>query len=293
MKIAVASGKGGTGKTTVAVNLALVSGENVRILDCDVEEPNCHLFLHPKILNSTEVTIMMPQIDPSKCNGCGECGRFCEFNAIASFGIKPLVFPEMCHGCGGCAKVCPQEAITEVARGIGVIEEGQAGAVSFVHGRLNIKEPMAPPIIKAVKTHALKDGLTIIDAPPGTSCPAIATMRECDFVVLVTEPTPFGLNDLILAVETVRQLGVPFGVVINRADAGDNRVLEYCQTEEIPILLAIPYDRRIAEAYSEGQMIVEAVPGLRDLFLELHTTLGSGTFITKECNESGKREDLK
>lgn len=273
MKIAVASGKGGTGKTTVAVNLALVSRVKTRILDCDVEEPNCHLFLHPEILKSTDVTVLMPRIDPAKCDGCGECSRFCEFNAIADFGKKPMFFPEMCHGCGGCAKVCPQKAITEVARPIGIIEEGQSGSLSFVHGKLNIKEPMAPPIINAVKTHALQDGLTIIDAPPGTSCPAIATMRECDFVLLVTEPTPFGLNDLILAVETVRQLEVPFGVVINRADAGDDRVLEYCREENIPILLEIPDERRIAVAYSEGKRIVEAIPEMRELFLKLHNAL--------------------
>lgn len=273
MKIAVASGKGGTGKTTVAVNLALASEGKVRILDCDVEEPNCHLFLHPEIRQSIPVTILMPRIDPEKCNGCGECGHFCEFNAIANIGAKALFFPEMCHGCGGCTRVCPQEAITEEAHAIGLLEEGTAGSLLFVQGRLNIREMMAPPIINAVKSHALPDAMNIIDAPPGTSCPAIATMSECDYVILVTEPTPFGLHDLILAVDTVRHLGVPFGVLINRADAGDDRVTAYCRKENIPILLEIPNDRRIAEAYSEGKLIVEAVPDMRRLFKQLSVKL--------------------
>ncbi len=273
MKIAVASGKGGTGKTTVAVNLALASKGNVRLLDCDVEEPNCHLFLNPEIEHSSPVTVMMPRIDLEKCDGCGECGRFCEFNAIASIGEKVLFFPEMCHGCGGCTLVCPREAITEEAHAIGTLEEGNARKLAFVQGRLNIREMMAPPIINAVKSRMTPDALNIIDSPPGTSCPAIATMAECDFVLLVTEPTPFGLNDLILAVETVRLLEVPFGVLVNRSDAGDDRVTRYCQSENIPILLEIPHNRRIAEAYSEGKLIVDAVPDVRQLFTQLSSTL--------------------
>jgi MinD superfamily P-loop ATPase len=273
MKIAVASGKGGTGKTTVAVNLALASEGKVRLLDCDVEAPNCHLFVHPEIEQTSPVTVLMPRIDPEKCDGCGECGRFCEFNAIANIGKKVLFFPEMCHGCGGCTLVCPRQAITEEEHAIGMLEEGRAGKLDFVQGRLNIREMMAPPIIDAVKSKARPDALNIIDSPPGTSCPAIATMSECDFVVLVTEPTPFGLNDLILAVETVRLLKVPFGVLINRSDAGDDRVTRYCQSENIPILLEIPHDRRIAEAYSEGKLIVEAVPDVRERFNQLSATL--------------------
>ena len=269
MKIAIASGKGGTGKTTVAVNLAQVISGPVQLLDCDVEDPNCALFLSPEIEESETVGIPIPQVDESLCTACGECGTFCEFNAIVSFKTTPLVFPELCHGCGGCMKVCPEGAISEVDRPIGVVEQGHAGDIRFVQGRLKVGEAMSPPLIAAVKRRGVDYGVTIIDSPPGTSCPVIEAVRDCDMVVLVTEPTPFGLADLVLAVGAVREMRIPFGVVINRADVGDSRVVDYCNFEKIPKFLEIPNDRRVAESYSRGQTIIEGVPEMRSLFEDL------------------------
>ena len=271
MRIAIASGKGGTGKTTVAVNLACVladNGQTVQYLDCDVEEPNGHIFLKPEIATSEPVGIPVPVVDEEKCTGCRKCAEVCQYHAIAVL-KKPLVFAELCHGCGGCALVCPERAIREQDRTIGVVETGRAGNVAFVQGRLNVGEPMAPPLIRAVKKKAIADGVAIMDAPPGTSCPVVATVRDADYVLLVTEPTPFGLNDLRLAVEMIRQLGVPHGVVINRADSGDRRVSDFCAAESIPILLEIPDDRRVAEAYSRGHMAVRVLPEWRTMLAEL------------------------
>lgn len=270
MIIAVASGKGGTGKTTVAANLARVCGGGIRLLDCDVEEPNAHLFLKDKVLDESEiVTLPIPEVNEVLCDGCGECGRFCEYKALAVLGKRVLVFPEMCHGCGGCKRVCPRGAIREVPRRIGSVETLAAGGVTLIQGRLDVGVAMAPPLIRAVKAKNPAEGHAILDAPPGTSCPVIATLRETDYVVLVTEPTPFGLNDLKLAVAVVRQLKVPFGLVVNRAGSGDERVTAYCRDEWIPVLAEIPDDRRIAEAYSRGDLAVDALPEYRDLFLEL------------------------
>jgi len=263
MILAVASGKGGTGKTTVAVALALAAPGPVRLLDCDVEEPNAHLFLKPEIRSREPVSIPVPVVDEARCDACGACGRACQYHAIVSLKTKPLVFPELCHGCGGCAAACPRGAITEVGREIGVIEIGSAGRIAFLGGRLHVGQPMSPPLIRAVKRLGTGDGLTILDCPPGTSCPVVAAVRGSDFVLLVTEPTPFGLNDLRLAVGTIRQLGLPFGVIINRADAGDGRVGDYCREEGIPVLLQIPEDRRIAETYARGESVLSARPGLR------------------------------
>jgi MinD superfamily P-loop ATPase len=264
--LAVASGKGGTGKTTVSVNMARVLGSEVRLLDCDVEEPNDHLFLSGALREAETVGIPVPRVDESLCDGCGECGRLCEYHAIVSFGTKPLIFPELCHGCGGCAKVCPKKAIHEVNKRIGVVETVQAGNITLIHGRLDVGMAMAPPLIRAVKAR-LQSGLpAILDAPPGTACPVIATLRGTDFVVLVTEPTPFGLHDLKLAVDMVRELRIPFGVVVNRVGIGDDRVHAFCRQENIAVLLEIPEDRRIAEAYSKGSLIVEALPEYRGLF---------------------------
>jgi len=273
MKIAVASGKGGTGKTTLATNLAVVAsrqGCSTAYIDCDVEEPNGHLFLKPAITRRTVVTTPVPRIVEEACQHCGQCGEICRYSAIVCLGQKVLVYPELCHGCGGCALVCPNQAIIEVPREIGVVERGQAGPVEFVHGLLNVGEAQSPPVIKAVKAAAPDVDWLILDAPPGTSCPVITAMRDCDFVVLVTEPTPFGLNDLALAVDTVRQLGLPFAVVINRADVGDGRVRDYCAAEQIPVLLEIPDDRRIAEAYSRGELVIEAVPETATAFEHLY-----------------------
>ena len=268
-RIAIASGKGGTGKTTVSVNLARVLGAEAWLLDCDVEEPNAHLFLQGRPECQTVIATPVPSVAEALCDGCGECSRFCRYHAIVSFGAVPLVFPEMCHGCGGCARVCPRHAITESERRIGVIETFRADGVTLVHGRLDVGVAMAPPLIRAVKARAPDHVPVILDAPPGTSCPVIAAIRDTDLVVLVTEPTPFGLHDLGLAVEMVRELGLPFGVLVNRMGIGDDRVHAFCRREGIPVLLEIPDDRRIAEAYSTGRLVVDALPEYRRVFQSL------------------------
>jgi MinD superfamily P-loop ATPase len=273
MILAIASGKGGTGKTTVSVNLARVFGPDVRLLDCDVEEPNDHLFLKGTQRGEEPVTIPVPQVDESLCDGCGECGRFCEYHAIVSFGATALVFPEMCHGCGGCAKVCPKKAIRETGHRIGVVETMESGNITLVQGRIDVGVAMSPPLIRAVKARLRKGVPAILDAPPGTSCPVITTLRGADFVMLVTEPTPFGLHDLKLAVDMARELRIPFGVVVNRVGIGDDRVHVFCGNEDIPILLEIPDDRRIAEAYSRGELIVEALPEYRAHFERLRAAV--------------------
>ena len=285
MRLAVASGKGGTGKTTVSANLARVFDSPVWLLDCDVEEPNAHLFLNGRLCREETIAIPVPWVDETLCDGCGECGKFCEFHAIAILGTTPLVFPEMCHGCGGCALVCPRKAIRETDQRIGVVETLQAGRITLIQGRLDIGVAMAPPLIRAVKARLPEGVPAILDAPPGTSCPVIATIRGADFVLLVTEPTPFGLNDLELAVETVRELAIPFGVVINRVGIGDDRVQVYCRSQDIPVLAEIPDDRRIAEAYSRGRLIVEALPEYRGLFEELAEKIMNSAALSKKVRE--------
>jgi len=269
MIISVASGKGGTGKTTIAVNLAAALDSDVQLLDCDVEEPNAHLFIRPDITRSETVTASVPEVDNTKCTGCGKCGEICQFKAIAVINKIVLTFPELCHSCGGCMEVCPEKAITEGCRELGILESGYSGNIEFVHGKLRVGEAMSPPLIRRVRACARPEAFTIIDAPPGTSCPVIAAMKDTDFVLLVTEPTPFGLNDLILAVEAVKILQIPCGIVLNRSDMGDKRVQEYAEKEKIPLLLEIPFDRRIAEAYSKGIMLVTAFPEWREKFTGL------------------------
>jgi MinD superfamily P-loop ATPase len=266
MIYAIASGKGGTGKTTVAVNLAKIVNKNVLLLDCDVEEPNSNLFLKGMLINSDEITVPLPHVDESLCDACGNCGQFCEYNAIVSLMAKPLIFPELCHGCGGCMRICPCNAISESNRRIGIIETLDSGKISLFRGCLDVGVAMSPPLIRAVKERIRNGFPSIIDAPPGASCPVIATLRGTRFVVLVTEPTAFGLYDLTLAIRMVRELKIPCGVVINRVGIGDNRVNDFCREENIPLLVEIPDDRRIAEAYSRGEIIVDVLPEYRRLF---------------------------
>ena len=272
MKIAIASGKGGTGKTTVATNLAYVAsrnGRSVAYVDCDVEEPNGHIFLKPQFKSAASVGTLIPKVEDATCTYCGKCGEICQYSAIAPMEKAVLVFAELCHGCGGCSMVCPVGAITEVLHETGKVEVGSAGAIGFVRGMLNVGQPMSPPVVRAAKAAAPEADLVIVDAPPGTSCPVIESIRGCDFVLLVTEPTPFGLNDLKLAVGMVRALKLPFGLVINRADLGDQGVRSYCQSARIGILAEIPDDRRVAEAYSRGELACESNPKYESLFTRL------------------------
>ena len=269
MKIAVASGKGGTGKTTVSVNLARVLNGDVILTDCDVEEPNAHLFLKGKKLKEEIISIPFPHVDEPLCNACGECARICQYSAIVAFGTTPLIFPEMCHGCGGCMRVCPTKAISEHNRRIGVIEIYGADNINLLTGRLDVGVALAPPLVRALKNILPNNQTVILDAPPGTSCPVIATIRDTDFVLLVTEPTPFGLHDLTLAVDMIRELHIPFAVIVNRMGSGDERVHDFCRQENISIFIEIPDDRRIAEAYSRGILIVDALPEYRKLFKRL------------------------
>ncbi|HKJ99583.1 MAG TPA: ATP-binding protein [Desulfotignum sp.] len=272
MIISIASGKGGTGKTTVAANLAASLDQAVTVLDCDVEEPNLHLFLHPNIQTREKVVAPIPQINLEKCTLCKRCMDICRFNAIAVAGKTVVTFPELCHSCGGCSAICPEGAVTEMERVLGMVEIGTCPKpeMGFAQGLLDVGQVMVPPVIRKVKSRIDKQGITLIDAPPGTSCPVIAAMKDTDFVILVTEPTPFGLNDLKLAVETVRMMDIPHGLIINRAGMGDDAVYAWAKEQNLPVLLEIPFDRKIAEAYSRGDLIISNADDLKEKFQTLY-----------------------
>ncbi|MCF6249113.1 MAG: ATP-binding protein [Desulfobacula sp.] len=273
MIISIASGKGGTGKTTIATNLAVALKQKVQLLDCDVEEPNAHLFLNPVIEKKETVNAPVPGIDLSKCSFCRKCMDICRFGAIAVLKKDVMVFDNLCHSCGGCFEVCSENAVVEKEQSLGWIEHGSVNQISFIHGRMDIGQVMVPPIIKKVRSFTDPDQITIIDAPPGTSCPVIAAMNKADFVILVTEPTPFGLHDLKLAFEAVKLLDIPCGLVINRAGVGNDDVNTYAKKEDLPILMEIPFDKRIAQIYSNGQMIADTLPGYKEKFQALFLTI--------------------
>ena len=278
MKIAVASGKGGTGKTTISTNLAVAigrSGLKCQYLDCDAEEPNGHVFLKPEFTSTEDVTVPVPEVDEQKCTGCGKCAELCQYAAITCLKGKVLVFEKLCHSCGGCMAICPEGAVTERPRKIGQAQFGTSGEISFGHGILDIGAIQTPALIRDVKRRTDKDAQVVLDVPPGTSCPVIEAVKDADFVLLVTEPTPFGLNDLELAVGMVMELKLPFAVAVNRSDAGDDGVLKYCEKEGIEVLMQIPNDRRIAESYSSGEMIVDIFPEYQDKFLKLYEQIKS------------------
>lgn len=281
MKIAIASGKGGTGKTTVAVNFALAL-EDVQLFDCDVEEPNCNLFLGFDLEPVEEVTCPVPEINPDRCTLCRSCASFCKYNALAVLPNKILSFPSLCHGCGGCRYVCPAEAIEEKPRTIGMIEKTPSkNSLTFFSGILDIGEVMATPVIRALQRHIDESRHVILDSPPGAACPALAVMGCADYCVLVTESTPFGFHDFLLALEATRALNVPAGVVLNRDGIGDSSVEDFCKAEGIPILLSIPDERMIASLYSEGIPFIKEMPEWKEKFKNMLKTINTVTCRSK------------
>ncbi len=277
MRIAVASGKGGTGKTTVAVNLALsIEKKPIYYFDCDVEEPNAHIFLKPEFNNTEPLGIMVPRVDFTRCDYCGMCADACEYSAILVARKKLMIFDELCHGCYACQIVCKphKDAITMVLRETAKLEEGPAKSdIHLVHAKLNLGEPMPTPVIAQLKKRIPGEGITIIDSPPGNSDSMVEAVIDSDFVILATEPTPFGLHDLKIAVDTLRRMNLPMGIVVNRSDLGDRELWKYSEDENIPILLEIPFDRKIAEAYSKGVPVVEALPQYREKFVQLFESI--------------------
>lgn len=273
MIISIASGKGGTGKTSVAVALALSLTEPVQLLDCDVEAPNAHIFLKPEWEKQETVYGEIPRVEESRCTYCRDCSDLCQFKAILVLGKTILTFPEMCHSCGGCFLVCKPNALVTDKKEWGVIEEGHSGSIHFIHGRLKVGEPMSPPLIREVKKRMNKERWVILDAPPGTSCPVIQTVKGSDYTILVTEPTPFGLFDLKLAVSALEELRIPHGVILNRADVGTRETRDYLTSKGIPLLMEIPFDRRIAEGYARGQSLIAVLPEWKAAFQRLADTL--------------------
>jgi MinD superfamily P-loop ATPase len=275
IRIAVASGKGGTGKTTIATSLALsINSPDVLFMDCDVEGPNAHFYLEPDIQQREEVGILLPQIDESRCTYCRRCAEVCQFHAIVVIGSQTLILPELCHGCGSCTLVCPENAISEKLDVMGVLEIGPSlSGFPFARGVMNVGEPMAVPVIRQLKkwaTNEVQNGAIIIDTPPGTSCPVVESLKDVDFVLLVTEPTPFGLHDLKLAFQMVEELGMPSGVVINRDGIGNSPIEEFCSEHGLPILMRIPFSRQFAEVLAQGQPLVNAFPEYQPVFRDMH-----------------------
>ena len=278
MIVAVASGKGGTGTTTIATNLARVAdrtGRSVVYLDCDVEEPNGAIFLKPRIELDRAVTRPVPRVDPAKCTACGDCVRVCRFGAIVSLPGGVQTLPELCHGCGACRLACPADAVAEEPLEIGRLQTGRNGHIRFVQGLLKVGRVRSLPVIRAVKDAAPEAELMIIDCPPGAGSDVIAAATGADCAVLVAEPTPFGLHDLQIAVEAMRAMHLPLRVVINRCDCGDAAVRDYCAAEKIEVLAEIPDVRAVAEAFSRGVLASEASPHYRSGFERMVETLCS------------------
>lgn len=275
MIITIASGKGGTGKTTITVNLASVAQEkDIRVFDCDVEEPNAHLFIKPDHLDEKTFTTMIPTVDLDRCNSCGECEKICQFSAISLVAGKVMTFPEMCHSCYGCLEACPEKAISEGSRTLGKVIRGKGiHGIDLTWGELRIGEAMSPPLIEEVKSSIDPEKLNLVDAPPGTSCPAMAALKRSDFALLVAEPTPFGLNDLALTVEALKLLKVPTGIVINRADPEQTIVDDYARKEGIEILQRFPFSREAAQVSTQGHLLAREIPEMKTLFQELYTKL--------------------
>ncbi len=269
LKIAIASGKGGTGKTTLSTNLAafIADQEEVALVDLDVEEPNSGLFFNGELFHEEENLKMIPKWNESKCTLCGICQKVCNFHAVIQLGPSIIVFPELCHSCYACSELCPVDALPMVSKKIGVLRDFKLNKLHFVESRLDIGEEQAVSTISKTKKYAEKNygnaHITLFDSPPGTSCPVMEATKDADFVMLVTEPTPFGLHDLSLAVETMRALKKPFGVVVNRDGIGNNAVVEYCEKENIHLMARIPNSRKIAELYSSGKLIYREIPAVK------------------------------
>jgi MinD superfamily P-loop ATPase len=275
MQIAVASGKGGTGKTLIATSLAISLRDiyDVQLLDCDVEEPDDKIFIRPDGITQEPVYMTNPSVDENLCTYCGKCAEVCAFNAIAVIKNHILTFSNLCHGCGACSYLCPEGAITESNREIGVMETGRSGNLEFIQGILTVGEAMATPVIDQVKKKAGKEKVVIVDTPPGTSCPVVHSVTGSDFCLLVTEPTPFGLNDLVLAVETLKTLGIQCGIIINRSGKNDSLIESYCEEENIPVLMKIPLDTEIARLYSKGITLAEGMPTWKEIFITLFNNI--------------------
>lgn len=284
MKIAIASGKGGTGKTTIAVNLAWFladNGRKVQYIDCDVEEPNGHFFISPGISQTIPAFVMLPVVDQPQCTSCGECSTKCQFNAIVRLPGNTLIFPELCHGCGLCLHICPTKAISEDQRQIGIVQTGMGwGGIQFADGILNVGEPMPNPLIRQVKQQGLEDHIQVIDAPPGTSCPFVETISDADIVILVTEPTPFGLHDLSISVEVAQSRGKTVLIAINRQNGVFAPLEAYLEEKKLKVLARLPEDRRVAEAYSTGEMLLEALPEFGVHFSDIASEIFARSGVT-------------